>query len=111
MRKEISREEAIQILNASEYFWLRPTDKEREALCMAVNSLEIDAKYNLAYEDANTAEPWIDLHDKMPEKGINDFVLCCFENGYVDTCTRGYLQESEKIIAWMPLPEPYRGKG
>ena len=79
------------------------------ALEMAKNSLEVDEKYDLAYEDAKAAGQWIDVHDKMPEKGINDFVLCCFENGYVDTCTRGYLQESEKIIAWMPLPEPYKG--
>ena len=55
------------------------------------------------------AGQWVDVHDKLPEKGKNDFILCCFRNGYVDACTRGYLQENDHIVAWMPLPEPYKG--
>ena len=88
--------------------WITHWEKVVEALDFAINSLKVDEQYQLEYE-RKAAGQWIDVHDKMPEKGINDFVLCCFENGYVDTCTRGYLQESEKIIAWMPLPEPYKG--
>lgn len=51
----MTRKEAIQIIDSSEYFWLRPTEKEREALCMAVNSLKVDEKYELDYEDAKAA--------------------------------------------------------
>lgn len=79
------------------------------ALEMAKKSLEVDDKYDLAYEDAKAAGQWVDVHDKLPEKGKNDFILCCFRNGYVDACTRGYLQENDNIVAWMPLPEPYKG--
>ena len=108
----MTRQDAIEILKLGERFRsYTELDHQKfvEAYEMAIKSLEVDEKYDLAYEDAKAAGQWIDVHDKMPEKGINDFVLCCFENGYVDTCTRGYLQESEKIIAWMPLPKPYKG--
>ena len=50
---------------------------------------------------------WIDVHDRMPDKSRNKFVLCSFENGHVDVCTIGYLMENERIVAWMPLPKPY----
>lgn len=103
----MTRKDAIEnlriLLNSVE-------DKEaEETFKMAIKSLEVDEEYCLAYEDAKAAGPWIDIHDKLPEKGKNDFVLCCFRNGYVDACTRGYLQENDNIVAWMPLPEPYKG--
>lgn len=81
------------------------------ALEMAKKSLEIDDKYDLAYEDAKAAGPWIDIHDKMPDYDL-DFVLICFDNGFIDVATTDYVLDyegSNKIVAWMPLPEPYKG--
>lgn len=36
----MTREEAITILTASDYFWLRPSENEAEALNMAIGALE-----------------------------------------------------------------------
>lgn len=36
----MTKTEAIKILNASDYFWLRPTENEFDALNMAIDALE-----------------------------------------------------------------------
>lgn len=36
----MTRAEAIEILNASDYLWLRPTENEFDALNMAIDALE-----------------------------------------------------------------------
>lgn len=36
----MTREEAIKILNTSDYLWLRPTENEFDALNMAIDALE-----------------------------------------------------------------------
>jgi len=84
---------------------------------MAINSLEIDAKYNLIHEDAKEAEPWIDVNDNDPDIGQD--VLVCDIDGDI---YKGYLsdysgwrrsEDFEKIKsvrAWMPLPEPYKAE-
>lgn len=41
----MTREEAIEILNASDYFWLRPSKNEFDALNMAIDALEQEPIY------------------------------------------------------------------
>lgn len=36
----MTREEAIHIIDTSDLFWTRPTDDEKEALCLAIEALE-----------------------------------------------------------------------
>lgn len=36
----MTKQEAIKILTASDYFWLRPTEDEFDALNMAIDALE-----------------------------------------------------------------------
>ena len=40
----MTRQEAIEILTASDYFWLRPSEKEATALNMAIISLKLEQK-------------------------------------------------------------------
>lgn len=107
----MTKAEAKQIIDSSEYFWLRPTEEERKALSLAVNSLEIDARYDLEYEDTKATGQWIDIHDRFPEGKAFDSFLVCYENGAVVTeqlwciCDFDY---NEHIVAWMPLPKPYK---
>lgn len=62
---------------------------------------------------------WISVEERLPEEKTE--VLCCFENGTVQSLWQNwenygfgdYLDDDlmpTKIIAWQPLPEPYRPK-
>ena len=67
-------------------------------------------------EDAPTAGEWIPCSKRLPERGCSclvtdeerknsyEFVLCDL------TIDRklGWSYEGRRIIAWMPLPEPYK---
>ena len=90
--------------------WITHWKKVIEALDFAINSLKVDEQYQLEYE-RKAAGRWIDIHDKMPDYDL-DFVLICFGNGFIDVATTDYVLDyegSNQIIAWMPLPEPYKG--
>ena len=122
MRKEIIREDAIRIIkgvradfadkgSGTTGILLEAFANHLLALDMAIKSLEVDEEYSLAYEDAKAAGRWIDIHDKMPDYDL-DFVLICFDNGFIDVATTDYVMDyegSNQIVAWMPLPEPYKG--
>ena len=62
---------------------------------------------------------WIPCSKRLPEEG--DVVLICSKIGVIDFGKRkgdkwvwlaealwDYWQETEDLIAWMPLPEPYK---
>lgn len=60
---------------------------------------------------------WIPVEERLPEEMTD--VLCCFEDGTVQTLWQnwensglgGYLDDNLnpiKVIAWQPLPEPYK---
>lgn len=62
---------------------------------------------------------WIPVEEKLPEEKTE--VLCCFENGTVQSLWQNWKNDGlgdyfdddlmpTKIIAWRPLPEPYRPK-
>ena len=58
---------------------------------------------------------WILTSEQMPEE--NEEVICCFKSGIVEALVlfnckfhgKVYVYEKSDIIAWQPLPEPYRG--
>ena len=94
----------------------RPT--ERDSLIVATRK---------AFE-ALEGTKWIPSSERLPEKYIGQW-LCCTSDGDVmilpyDTpgdgtkeCAfykwddDGYFYQIFDVIAWMPLPEPYRGEG
>lgn len=59
---------------------------------------------------------WMPVEERLPKK--NDFVLVTCDNGEVDYAfytERGWIMhyiddEAYPVIAWMPLPESYKGK-
>lgn len=78
-----------------------------EALNMAIQALEQDRP------------KWIPCSQRLPEEG--DVVLICSKIGVIDFGKRkgdkwvwlaealwDYWQETEDLIAWMPLPEAYK---
>ena len=118
----MTRQEAIEILKLGERFRsYTELDHQKfvEAYEMAIKSLEVDENYDLAYEDAKAAGQWIDVHDKMPEGGRYAFVLTCDGRGFIDVHSVSFVDYSvredadkfysDRIVAWMPLPEPYKG--
>lgn len=72
---------------------------------------------------------WIPCEEQLPEvSGYGHYFLCCLENGIIKilgyskdlytTCPSGfyyeengltYKQNINPVIAWMSLPEPYKG--
>ena len=71
-------------------------------------------RHSVNPEQEHRKGQWIDIHDRLPEGKTFDSFLVCYENGAVVTeqlwciCDFDY---NEHIVAWMPLPKPYRGKG
>ncbi len=71
----------------------------------------------LAEEIGELAKPkWIPCSEKMPEDNTN--VIVCFYSGTVTEMRywgngifQGIYEHTAKtIVAWMPLPEPYKGE-
>lgn len=61
---------------------------------------------------------WIPVEEKLPEEKTE--VLCCFENGTVQSLWQNWKNDGlgdyfdddlipTEVIAWQPLPEPYKG--
>lgn len=95
-------------------------------------------QYQIGYEDGKKDKDWISVEDRLPEDDDMRFYMCIVENheedlpifcqydseygfgfwhdiydstslGFVDTVFKtndelGY----EKVVAWQPLPEPYK---
>ena len=78
-------------------------------------------------QNALSEQRWIPCSERMPEKYIGEW-LCCTDDGQVlvlpyDTpgdgskeCVfyrwddDGYMYETYNVVAWMPLPQPYKGE-
>lgn len=107
----ISRHAAIDALkDVSEHY----TDKGREWHPHVDFMVE-------AIQDLPSAQRWIPVTERLPEEGKQ--VLVCDDGGFIytaegETRSDGEWQwyESveyrpmEDVVAWMPLPEPWRGE-
>ena len=81
---------------------------------------EIDAVYRKlkAYEDAEEHGQygkWIPVSERLPEESLNSVIgwdtyrnRCCFVQYLGGRFVLGDDIDSVNVIAWMPLPEPYR---
>lgn len=83
------------------------------------NAYIIRKKYNVTFDGLDCTEhdkrisTWIPVSERLPKKGVQ--VLCCNKYGSVFTsCVTAKNRNNYKfgkhydVIAWMPLPEPYR---
>lgn len=89
--------------------------------CQKVSEMDIARKYKMELLSMVTAieighdqlmPRWIPCSERLPlwVEHVNDMVLVCYGNGSIrfDTCMNGEWVHGNPI-AWMPLPEPYRG--
>ena len=72
----------------------------------------MDLNYMGAKIDFHCRPMWIPCSERLPSKAnhTDDMVLVCYRNGSVrfNTYMNGWAQGNP--VAWMPLPEPYRGE-
>ena len=92
----------------SELYWF-------DSDCEVVSKAEVDKIYELL-QSLPSAEPqWIPVSERLPKEYAQ--YLAYFKNGecYVywleDSDWSRSIIELEEIVAWMPLPEPYREDG
>lgn len=87
--------------------------KQCEGMARAMNIIR-------SHMDEAENDGWISVDERLPDKGI--YVMCCFDDGEVDVLWQNW-QESKsllfysdiegkvrKVVAWQPLPEPYKPK-
>lgn len=75
----------------------------------------VDRAVERLKEEVQT-DRWIPVSERLPEKGKQ--VLCCNKHGSVFTSTITYIGSNRlvsfgqhhEVIAWMPLPEPYKAE-
>lgn len=67
-------------------------------------------------EDFPKVDGWIPVEERLPEPSLNSVIgwdayreRCVFVQYYMNDWILGN-HESVKIVAWMPLPEPYKGE-
>ena len=110
----------IQWMPAAERYTEGEVEKMQE-----LEAAEIQKAYELGREEWKPR--WIPCAERLPEKYIGEW-LCCTDDGRIlvlpyDTpgdgskeCVfyrwddRGDMYETYNVIAWMPLPEPYKGE-
>ena len=117
----MTREEAIAILTETQVFYFAPKGKEKtqEALDMAIEALSAEA-----VQEWNTGKPtesgeYIVTVDSFGHKHIDLFYYgkplmpnrkvrgkCWYRS---DDEWGDVVYDDEDILAWMPLPKPYKG--
>lgn len=113
----MTRQEAIEILNNKaftfcnfercvDFYTALNCGKCNDALSMAIKALQQEPK-------------WIPVTERLPEEGLTVLILA--ENGHIEFGQRDenkwewlaesiadYWTEAEEVIAWQPLPKPYK---
>jgi len=110
MSSLIERQAAIDALGERPIVW---SDNDDYTLG-ARNQYDMD---RLAIETVPSAQRWIPCSERLPEDGR--VVLWCNEHGSVFTTAItarfdnswavGKRHRSSRMVAWMPLPEPWKG--
>ena len=117
--KEI--EKTIEILDKLSFFggqragrelW---SDKPREVQDEDIAKFNRDIEYLRGVIRENMNDGWIPVEERLPEESLNSVIgwdelreRCCFVQYYGGKWSLRADREPIKIIAWRPLPEPYR---
>jgi hypothetical protein len=79
-------------------------EHEQSAFNLAIDLIKIQPKFG----------EWIPVEERMPEQSLNSVIgwdayreRCCFVQYYMNEWILGN-HESVKIVAWMPVPQPYK---
>lgn len=88
------------------------TDELLNAYLLGLNAKQICVMDLIANQPK--VNEWIPVEERMPEQSLNSVIgwdayreRCCFVQYYMNEWILGN-HESVKIVAWMPLPEPYK---
>ena len=97
----ISRQAAI---NTAQVMYKRCDENIEDYRDLMVESIKV-------LPSAQPEQQWIPCSERLPSKAdhIDNMVLVCYGNGSVrfNTYMNGWVQGNP--VAWMPLPEPYKG--
>lgn len=112
----ISRKDAIRV--ASGYCHPSNIPKELEKLPSAQQWIPIKTR-PLAEDEKEEHGDWEYIYDcPLPDDGQEVLVTDCYGNVEMDTFCRDYEGvyfedncDDGEVLAWMPIPEPYRKEG
>ena len=107
--------------NCSDYDW-------KKHKCKICKSIETDARKKFyddcPLEDVEPVQKWIPVSERLPD--VDEYIIISFENFSVPMIGRytvddddsgtfrigdedeSFVENDLYVIAWMPLPEPYR---
>lgn len=114
MIKEVIINKIDDIYNENEMREIEIHRKSYKELQQTVTDLSLE---NCLMKNKIEEMKWIPVSEKLPNR--HQRVLCYFkyepdspdiisENTYIGGCM--WMSESDKVVAWMPLPEPYKGE-
>ena len=114
MIKEVIINKIDDIYNENEMREIELHRKSYKELQQTVTDLSLE---NCLMKNKIEGMKWIPVSEKLPNR--HQRVLCYFkyepespdiisENTYI--CSGMWMSESDKVVAWMPLPEPYKGE-
>ena len=77
---------------------------------------QIDEHWYLDAPSAESVQGWISCSERLPDVGVevltttdwSEVLIAWFRKGG-SWETESYILENDEIIAWMPLPKPYKG--
>lgn len=80
---------------------------DKEAL---IKALMYDRQqYEKGYADAKAEMGWIPCSESLPEKDGYYLTTTMYYQVYRDYWNGDNWDRTEMVIAWMPMPEPYKG--
>lgn len=111
-RDAINLLEEVKILDDTMYAY---NPKYLDALDMALTALEAEETWYATHEYPQKPH-WIPCSERLPEDGT--VVLVCTEDEFMYLAERtcGHWEEItgfcsvDDTVAWLPLPEPYKGE-
>lgn len=105
--------EMVPIFRMKQWFEHEALMKPPKSLLDHIHNVVRDEAYKRGYEQgkADTAPKWIPITEREPEEGQG--ILATEEpNGgwYIEVIIRTYHAKlhRKEVVAWMPLPEPWR---
>lgn len=94
--------------------------KEIQAKMKTWTDAGIELAYNSGYVQgckdrdemyAEDIDKWIDVNDRLPKENTQVLVYCNDGSMWVDDYfCYGFDDCNDSVVAWMPLPEPYRAE-